>query len=90
MIDYKSENLKFKVADFSLSFPTTVSFETFNDPENYYGIIFFHKKYKYEVLECRLGSRIIINGDMGECKDMPFNMGTAEFLPEFIKVKKIN
>jgi len=86
---YKSDYIKFKIEKFILTIPTDIKFETFNDPKNYYGIIFKYKSYKYEIVDCLLGPRIIINGKEGECKDMPFNLGTASFLPEFITVSKI-
>lgn len=90
IIDYKSEAIKFKIGDFILFFPTNIVFETFNDPNNYYGIIFFNDKYKYQVLESKLGTRLLINSiNMGECKDMPFNNKTIHFLPDFIQVKSI-
>lgn len=76
------------VENFVLSFPNTTRFETFNDPENYYGIIFKRDKEKYEVLDCRLGPRLLINNKDG-VKDIPFHMGTAGLLPNFIKVKLV-
>lgn len=90
MIDFTKDSLKFKIGGFVLSFPRNVLFDTFNDPENYYGIIFPTAGYRYQVVDCKLGTRIIINGKEGECKDMPFNLGTAEFLPEFVKVNKLD
>lgn len=90
LIDYKSDMLRFKIGGFALSFPTNVKFDTFNDPENYYGIIFPSNGNRYQIVDCKLGTRIIINGKEGECKDMPFNLGTAEFLPDFVRVKKLD
>jgi hypothetical protein len=89
MIDYRESNLEFKVGNFMLTFPTNVVFETFNDPENYYGVIFRREEYKYEVIDCKLGTRLLINGQQGEARDIPFNLGTANLLPNFIKVKSI-
>ncbi len=89
MIDYKASQLDFKVGNFILSFPTNIKFDTFNDPKNYYGIIFHYEKYKFEVMESKIGARLLINGVMGESKDLPFHEGTAHFLPDFIKVKHI-
>jgi hypothetical protein len=89
IIDYNTDSLNFKVGDFVLTFPTNIRFETYNVPENYYGLIFFHNNYKYDIVDCKLGTRIIINGREGDSKDMPFNLGTAEFLPDCVKVKKV-
>ena len=89
-IDYKANHLDFKVGDFILSFPTDIKFDTFNDPVNYYGIIFHYEKYKFEVMESKIGIRLLISGTMGESKDLPFHKGTAHFLPNFVKVKHID
>lgn len=88
-IDYRSGAVKFKVGDFILFFPTSIKFETFNDPENYYGIIFFQDKCKYQVLESKIGIRLLINGSDGTAKDLPFHDGTSHFLPDFVKIKNI-
>lgn len=87
IIDYKLHKLDFKVGGYIISFPSNIKFDTFNDPENYYGINFYHNKYKFEIIESKIGTRLLINGDLGEAKDLPFNKNTAHFLPEFITTK---
>lgn len=89
-IDYTADNLQFKVGEFILSFPTNIKFETFNHPGNYYGIDFYQEKFKFEVIDSKIGTRILINGTLGESKDLPLNKGTAHFLPDFIKVKHVS
>lgn len=79
-------NINFKVGSFNLVFSNDIKFETFDDPENYYGIIFHHNKKKYEVIECKLGTRLIISGKEGEFQDMPFNQKTCKFLPDFVNI----
>lgn len=89
MIDYKTSQLDFRVGDFILSFPTNIRFDTFNDPKNYYGIIFYYENYRFEVIESQIGTRLLINGKLGEAKDLPFSERTAHFLPSFIATNKI-
>lgn len=85
-VDYTNDAIKFRIGDFLLFFPTNVKFETFNYPQDYYGIIFAHNGKKFQVIECKLGTRLLINGKEGESKDLPFNNGTWGFLPDFIKI----
>ena len=80
--------INFVVGEFTLTFPQNAKYEIFNDPANYYGIIFDYCGKRYQVLECMLGTRMIINGEEGECRDMPFHLGTAHFLPDFIRCVK--
>lgn len=89
-IDYTAKELKFKIGEWVLYFPTTIQFETFNRPGDYYGIDFHHDKYKFEVIESKLGTRLLINGNLGEGKDLPFNKSTAHFLPDFVSAKHIS
>jgi hypothetical protein len=89
LMDYTIDILEFKIGNFMLSFPNTIRFDTFNNPGDYYGIDFYYEKYKFEVLDSRIGTRLLINGSIGEAKDLPFNKGTAHFLPDFVKVKQI-
>lgn len=87
LIDYKTESIKFKVGEFVLFFSTNVLFETFNDPKNFYGVVFFYDKHRFEVMESAIGTRLLISGQNGESRDLPFHLGTAHLLPDFIKVK---
>ena len=73
-----------KIGSFKLSFPVEINFETFEDPGNCYGVIFRTNEYRYQVLDSKLGTRIFVNGREGEVRDMPFNEGTARWLPECI------
>ena len=55
------------------------------------GFAFYDSEYKYEVLDCILGMRLLINSYpeyAGYCRDIPFNLNTAMFLPDFIIVNK--
>lgn len=65
-----------------------VKFTVFDDPDNYYGITFTHGKWKTEVIECKLGTRILIMGDIGECRDIPFHEGTWHLLPKGVKAER--
>ncbi len=86
IIDYSANQLQFKVGNYILSFPSNIKFDTFNDPTNYYGITFYYDNSAFEVIESKLGTRLLIKGKMGELKDLPFNKETAHFLPDFISL----
>ncbi len=76
----------YNVGQYILKFPDNCKYEIFNDPNQYHGIIFISGKYKYQIIDCLLGTRLIINGDLGEMRDMPFNRNTMSFLPDFVTV----
>lgn len=86
-MNYTSDLLKFTIGKFTLHFSNKIYFETFNDPDNYYGITFHINGKRYQVIESKLGTRLLINGAEGEAKDIPFNDNTVGFLPDGIDVK---
>lgn len=77
------------IGDYILSLPCEVKFETFNDPNNCYGIVFTHHKTKFQVVHSKLGTRLLINGGEGDVRDLPFNLDTAYFLPDFVTVDRV-
>jgi hypothetical protein len=80
--------LEYKIGSFLISMPPELKVQAF-DEEDYRGIIFYYERYRYEVLKSRLGTRLLINGREGEMRDIPFNMKTANMLPDFVKVEII-
>jgi len=89
MIDFKKPKLDFKIGSYIISFPSNIKFDTFNDPDNYYGINFYQDKYRFEIIASKIGTRLLITGKMGEAKDLPFNKGTLHFLPDFVQAQHI-
>lgn len=76
----------FNFNDFELKW-TNIDYETFEDFPHYYGVIFNVGNDRYQVIHSLLGHRLIINNlKTYECKDLPFNRSTEDFLPTGIKV----
>lgn len=57
---------------------------------DFYGIIFYHNDLTYDLVHNKKlnWSRILINGDFGHFKDLPFNERTLKFL-DFVEIRKI-
>lgn len=82
--------MEHRVGTFLLSFDTNITHQTHAD-EHSHGISFFASGKKYEVVECLLGTRLIINStvEFGHLQDMPFHEGTSELLPSGIRTRRI-
>lgn len=73
-----------------VNYPTNIEAETFAYEPDYYGIIFFIDKIRYELIHNRhLGSRILINGSDGSCRDIPLNNSSISILPPIIEMKEV-
>lgn len=73
-----------------LSFEDTVKNEIFHEP-GIYGIRFFVDGKVYELLHNEfLGDRLLINGNVGEVKDLPFYNKTFAFLPACVEVSVLD
>lgn len=81
--------MEHRVGTFLLSFDREVKHETHAD-EHSHGITFFASGKRYEVVECLLGTRLIINStvEFGHLQDMPFHEGTATFLPDGVRTRR--
>lgn len=70
-----------------LTFPQDLKLET-HECADYRGVIFVVDDVKFDVLEnVHLGPRILISEGVGWVRDMPFNPGTARFLPACVRVE---
>lgn len=76
-----------RIGKYLFIFPESLKYEIINEPGDYYGVIFYDGKYKYQVLDCKLGYRLLINGEEGEYRDLPFHNGTTHFLPDCIQIE---
>lgn len=79
--------MKLQIDRFVLEFDDSVKHERF-ECEDYRGVKFFENGYRYEILDCLLGIRLIVNHDdqLGFFKDMPFHEGTWGLLPSAVRV----
>jgi len=76
--------------EYLIEFDPNTNFSIFDEGE-FRGIHFTHGTMKYEVLNCVLGERLLINcSETYYSKDLPFNLSTAHFLPLFVKVRKLH
>ncbi len=70
--------------------PDDFTHETYDDP-SYYGIILNDNEAKYDLIHHRFDwTRMIVNYHDGSYKDLPFHEGTFRFLPEGVKVERVN
>lgn len=78
--------MQVRVGGYELSF-NDIEHETFSCKDNN-GVTFIKDGYRYQVVDCLLGVRLIINSntEYGFLKDMPFHKGTWEFLPAEVRV----
>ena len=80
---------EFIFENFIVKFPVDLKHFIFKD-KDYYGIIFYYKDKKYELIHNYIGlTRILINGPNFWNQDLPFNKNTILFLPETIKFEEL-
>ncbi len=78
-----------RVGHYQFSFPDDLKIEII-DEKDIQGVACSDQKNKYQILDCLLGLRLLINGiDDYSCRDMPLNDGTIYFLPKFVKIEKL-
>lgn len=73
---------------YTLSFDDSIQHTVFKQ-SNSHGISFTIGHDRFELIHSIMGNRILINiGTMiGNCRDIPFHIDTAHFLPENIKIR---
>lgn len=74
--------------DYQLNFEQGVRCESFD--EGYcYGFRIYDENNIFEIINSCVGERLIIKSvvNMGEYKDLPWNLSTAQFLPNGINVR---
>lgn len=82
---------KIKISNYTFHFPSDLKIETFETPGSNYGVNFKTSQYRYEIIYCALGLRLLVNSSDPTnflCRDLPLNDNTVGLLPDCIKVIK--
>lgn len=74
--------------DYIIEFPEDAHHEIY-DEGWCRGIKFFKDTWRFDVLNSIIGERLLINCvQTYHNRDIPFNLSTASFLPDYVKVSK--